>query len=109
MIAVLRGENVREQSRPGQAALDWTARRRGLHNRVAAAAAQLGTHMADDHEAGRNVVEYFGDIFAQLAQRAATLRAGLLLQAHAVLVLARKMFGKWAPRWLPPAEACTMP
>src|SRR6266542_1161831 len=75
VVTVLRGENVCEQSRPSQATLDGAGRRGCLHNRVAAAAAQLGTNMTDDDEAGWNVVEYFRDVLTQFAQCAATLRA----------------------------------
>ena len=88
-----------QQSRPGQAALNRAARRRRLHDHIATRAAQLGTHVADHLEAGRHVLQNLGDIFAELLQRAAALRAGLLLWLMG-LDLARQMLGQRTPRRL---------
>ena len=80
MIAELRGQHMSQQSRPGQAAIDRTARCWCLHDRIATRAAQLGANMADHLETGRNLFEHLGDILTQFLQCAAALRARLLLR-----------------------------
>ena len=55
--------------------------------------------MADDLEAGGNVLQHLGDIFAELGERAATLRADLLC-GRVRFDLPRKMLREWASRWL---------
>ena len=82
-----------QQPETGQATIDGAAGRRSLHDLVASRAAQLRTHVADDLEAGRNILKNLGDIFAELAQLTAAFRAGLFRR----LVcpgLARQMIGE---------------
>lgn len=76
MVAVLGHEHVRQQRRPGQAALDRAAGREGLEDALAAHAGELGPYMADDLEAAGHVLELLGDVLADLAQLAAALAAG---------------------------------
>jgi hypothetical protein len=64
IICILRHQNMGQQAGSGKSAVDRPARRRGLHNHVAAGAAHLGTHMADDLEAGWDILQHLGDIFA---------------------------------------------
>ena len=52
--------------------------------------------MANDEEAGGNVVEHFRDVLTQLLQCAATLRARLVRRLMH-LGDAQKMFGKRTP------------
>ena len=52
--------------------------------------------MADDDKAGRNVLQYLGDILAQLVQRAAAIRA-CLAGRKVRLYLSRQMFRQWTP------------
>ena len=99
MITVLRGENVGEQRRPSHAALNRAAGAGACTITSHPGAAQLGTHVTNHLEARRNPLQDLGDIFAQLAQRAAALGAGLLLRFMG-LDLARKMRGQRTPRRL---------
>lgn len=55
---------MRQQSRSGQAAIDRATGCGCLHDHIATRAAQLGTHVTNDLEAGRNPLQNFGDIFA---------------------------------------------
>jgi hypothetical protein len=50
---------------------------RRLHDGVAAAAGQLGAHMADHAEVGRRELELFGHVLVKWMQRATTCRAGV--------------------------------
>src|SRR6266567_912667 len=93
MVRKLRGEHMGEQSWTGQAAIDGTTRCRRLHYLVVSRAAQLRTHVADHLEAGRNPFQNLGDIFAELLQRAAALRAGWFRRCVGP-DLARQMLGK---------------
>ena len=76
MVGVLRDQHMREQARAGDAAIDGPRRGFGLNDFFAAAAAQLGAHMAHDLEARWNILQHLGDVFAELAQLAA-LGAGV--------------------------------
>jgi hypothetical protein len=79
MICILRDQHMGEQPRTCETTIDGARRRRCLHDPVAGIAAQLRTDMADDLEAGPHAFQHLGDIFAQLAQSAATVRAGLMV------------------------------
>src|SRR6266568_6136246 len=74
MIRELRGHDMGQQSRTRDASINRSRRRRSLHDNVASSAAQLGPHMANHLEVGGDVLEQFGNIFAELRQRATTLR-----------------------------------
>ena len=101
MIGILRHQHVRQQCRRGQAAVNGQAGSRGLHDTVAAAAGQLRTHVADDAEHCRHVIEHFGDILAQPVQRAAAFRTGA--GCGMFHRLARQIFGKRPARRLAPS------
>jgi hypothetical protein len=90
MIGILRYQNMGEQTRSREAAVDGSRRRRSLHDAIAGIAAQLRTHMADDLEAGPHVLQHLGHIFPQLAQPATTVRAGSVVR-HVRVDFARKM------------------
>ena len=76
MLAVLRGQHQGQQVRPGPAAGDRVRGGRRLADRLAAAAADLLPHVLDHLPAPRLALEALGDVLAQLAHRAAALRAG---------------------------------
>ena len=77
MIAELRDDHVREQTRASEASLDGTRGGRCLDHAVAASAGELRLHMPNDPEALRNVLELFGDVFAELTQLAAGVRTAV--------------------------------
>ena len=79
-----------EQPRSCETTIHGARRRRCLHDPVAGIAAQLRTDMADDLEAGPHPFPHLSDIFAQLAQSSATVRAGLMVR-HMGMDLAWQM------------------
>ena len=97
MIAVLRDQHMRQQSRPRQAALDRTTRRFRLHDAVALRAAQLRAHMTNHHETGGHVLQHLRHILAQLAQFALALRAHRFFRLVPA-GFARQMIGQGAAR-----------
>ncbi len=99
VIGILRHQHMRQQPRSGQATIDRAARRRLLHDAVAAAAAQLRPHLADHLEVRRHVLEHLGDVFAELPQRAAAIGAGFLLRRDGS-DFARQVLGQRPPRRL---------
>ena len=72
MVTVLGNQNMSQQTGPGQAALDRTARSRCLHDALAARTAELGPHIADHLKASRHPLQQFRDVLAQRAQPPAT-------------------------------------
>ena len=78
MVRILRYQNMRQQRRSGQAAIDRTARCRLLHDALTAAATQLRTNLPDHFEACRNVLQNLGNIFTQQPQFAAAIGAAFL-------------------------------
>ena len=100
VIAVLGHQHLRQQPRAGQAALNRPAGRVGLEDALAAHARQLGTHVADDLEAGRHVLELLGHVFVERTQLAAAFTALARPRSQAVGVmhpgLARQVHGQLA-------------
>jgi hypothetical protein len=93
-----------QQTRAGESAVDRPRRCRGLHDPVAGIAAQLGPHMADDLEAGPDILQHLGHIFAQFPQTATAVRTGVVA-GHVGMDFARKMLGQGAAerlRWSGP-------
>ena len=86
---------MREQTRAGKATFDGTRRSRRLHDPVAAIAAQLRPHMADDLEAGPDAFQHLGHILTELAQLAAAVGAAVVI-GHMGMDSARKMLREWA-------------
>src|ERR1700679_1755903 len=96
MIAKLGGEHVRQQARSGESTLDRPGGRGCLHDPVASGAAEPGTHMADNLEAGGQILKHLGDVFAELLQSAATGRA-TVFSGKMGMHLARQMVGQRPP------------
>src|ERR1700688_3887008 len=98
MIAVLGDQDVCEQPWAGEATLNRTARRQWLHDPLADRAGKLGPYMLDYFEVARHVLEHLGDILAEWAQLASTIRAraGVLVQD----LLAGKLGRQWPTSWL---------
>jgi hypothetical protein len=94
MVTIFRDEHMRKKCGSSDAALDRAARRRSFHDAIASRARKLRTHMADDLEALRDVLQLFADILSELTQLAAAVHAALTMRKvrHD---LARQMFGKW--------------
>lgn len=59
---------MREKTRSRETAIDRPRQCRCLHDAVARIAAQLRTNMTKHLEAGANVLQHLGHIFAELAQ-----------------------------------------
>ena len=93
MVGELRRQDMRQQARAGDAALNRPAWRRRLHDGVAAGARQLGAHMTDHAEAGRHELQLFRHVLAQRPQAATTGRTGIGRRRIDVLV-ARQMIGQ---------------
>jgi hypothetical protein len=83
---------VGEESRACKTTIDGARWRRCLHDPIAGIAAQLRTNMADHLEAGPHVFQHLGDIFAQDAELATAVRAGLMVR-HMSMDLAWQMLG----------------
>src|ERR1700721_1248705 len=66
---------MRQQRRSCQSAFDGTRRRWSLDHVLAGAAGKLGPHMANHLEALWDVLQLLADIFAELLQCAAAVRA----------------------------------
>ena len=68
MIGILREQHVPEQARSRESAINGPRGRPRLHDPVAGIAAQLGPYMAQNPEAGADVLQRLGHISAQFAQ-----------------------------------------
>ena len=90
MIGVVRHQHMSQQSGSGEPAINGPRRCRRLHDPVTGIAAQLRTHMAQHLEAGPDVLQHLGYVFAQLAEPAAAVGAGLMTR-HMGVNFARKM------------------
>lgn len=99
MIAVLAGQHVRQQPFSWPTPFDRTGRQvRDRHAFLAALADVLDPHVLADDEAGRNVVQLLGDLFAHPLFGPAALRTGQrLLRRMVFRPLARKMLGQRNP------------
>ena len=78
MIGILRYQYMCEQTRSREPTIDRPRWCRCLHDPVAGIAAQLGPHMTENLEAGPYVLQYLSHVFAQVAQTAAAVGAGLM-------------------------------
>jgi len=90
---------MREQSWSGESPVDGTRGRGSLHDPVAGVAAQLRPHMPDHLEAGANILQHLGYIFAELPQPAAAVGTRFVAGRMGV-DLARKMLGQRAAKRL---------
>ena len=97
VVRELRDENMCKQPWSSIRTRDRPRWGRGFNDSLAAAAAELRTHMADDLEALRHILEDLGDIFTELAQRAAAAWAAACL-GKMCLDFTRQMFGKRTAR-----------
>src|SRR5437899_3752948 len=80
MVAVLRHQHMRQQSRSRHAARDRTGGRFRLHDFVAARASELRTHRADHFETCRNPFQNLRNIFAQRLHLATAVRTSRFLR-----------------------------
>jgi hypothetical protein len=62
-MRILRYQNMSQQLRSSQAAIDGTTRRWLLHNPLAATATQLRTNLPDHFESRWYVLQHLGDVF----------------------------------------------
>ncbi len=67
VIGVFGNEHMRQESRAWPSALDRQKRHRHLHDCLAGAAGELGSHMPDHLERGRHILQNFRDVFAKPA------------------------------------------
>src|SRR5262249_25798083 len=68
MVRILRDQDMRQQTRSCQPARNRPTWGWSLHDPFATLAAQLGPHMTNHLKTRRHVLQYLGNIFAQLAQ-----------------------------------------
>jgi len=94
VIAILRNQNMSKQPGSCIGSRDRPGRRRCFDHRLTAATAELRPHMANDLEALGHILEHFGDIFAELSQRASTTGAAHIRSM--LLDLPRQMFRQGA-------------
>ncbi len=88
------------------AALDRPWRQRRLVERLASAAGQARAHDALHHEAAGDVLQFFGDIFAQPLEAAAAVRAALARRK--MHLLARQVVRQGAALRLPLRGGCRL-
>lgn len=94
MIAELRRQHMREQTWAGKPPFDRAGGRGRLHDPVVSRTAEPGAHMADDLEAGWQVLQHLGDILAQRLQHAAA-GGTVLLGGMMGMDFTRQMLGQW--------------
>jgi hypothetical protein len=80
MITVLRGEDVREKTGAGDAALNRSAGSGRLQDLRAARAGELRTNVPDDLEVLGDALEDLTHILPEVPKLAATARAGTILR-----------------------------
>jgi hypothetical protein len=93
VIGILRNQDVGEQSRAGETALDRARGRRELHNAFTFRARQLRAYVLDHPEARRNVIQNLRDVLANLAHRrpaVGTRARGRMFNAGARQVLRQR-------------------
>ena len=106
VIGVFCNQHVRQESRPGQPAVDGSRRRLGLHEPLAGCTAQLRANMANDLETGAYILQHLRDILAKCAQSASAIRTRIVA-GHVGMHLTRQMFGQWPARRLRGNRGCT--
>jgi hypothetical protein len=77
MIAELRHNYVCQQARSGETALNGTRGRRRLNHAITTRTGELRPHMPNHSEVLGDVLQLFGDIFPELAQLGAAVRAAV--------------------------------
>src|ERR1700722_8259300 len=77
MITVFRNEDMSQQARPSKTAFDRSRGCRRFDDAITAGAGELGSHVANDPEAVRDVLQLLGNIFSELAQLRAAIRAAI--------------------------------
>ena len=88
---------MRQQVRAGEAALNGPRWSRRFNNALALLAGKLRPHMTDNLERRRDALQLLGDVFAELAQRAAAIGAA---------VVSRKVRYDFARKMLRQRSAC---
>lgn len=79
MVGELGHDDLGQQSRPGDAALNRPAGRGALDDPVAAGTGPLAPHMAQHLEGGADDFELFRDVIAEMLEATATLHANHLV------------------------------
>lgn len=83
MVCILGYQHLCDQRFGGDAAFDDPCRHRSLKDRALARAITIARAPGDQHaEGGENSIKAFGDILANLVQRTAAARAGLILDIN---------------------------
>jgi hypothetical protein len=86
MVGILGDQHLSDERLGGDAAFDDARRRRSLDHRALAGPAAIAWPTRDQHaEGGRHDVEPFGDILADLVERAAAAGAGLVIDIDDLL------------------------
>ena len=93
MVAVFRDEDMRQQARTGKTAFDRPRGCRRFDDAITACAGELRPDVANDLEAVGDVLQLLGNIFAELAQLRAAIRAAIAfgnVRDHFSLEMCRK-------------------
>ena len=93
MVAVLRYQNMRQQTRSGHASGNGPARRGGLNDDVANRTGEFRANVRDDTETGGDVLKHFCHILAKFLEHSATVRAATIYR-QMLDRLARQMIGQ---------------
>jgi transposase InsO family protein len=99
VIAELRRQHVRKQSGARPATADWQGWCRRLGDRLAGPARELHTHMANDAERGRPIVQHLAHVLAETAEFW-TVAAVATAQG-----VSPKTVRKWRDRYVADGEA----
>ncbi len=82
VIGILADQDMGQKARPGAAALDGARRKRRLDEAFAAGAGQPGPDDPVHDEAAGDILEFFGDVFADPVQATATVGTGIGAEAE---------------------------
>ena len=94
MVTEFGDQNMREQPGAGHAAIDWPAGRDALHDAVTTGTGLLESPVTNHSPMPRYIVELLGNVLAEVAKCAATLRTARVVGLMNN-VFARQMFQKW--------------
>jgi len=105
MVAVFRDQDLGKESRSGEPTGNWPHGRWYLDDGLAIIAAPLRAHVTNDLEGRRHVLQYLGDILAEVGERATTVRAGAGRRMN--LLFPRQVLWQRLAGRLPPRRRCT--
>ncbi len=85
MIAVFPNQHVGQKARTGAPPLDRARWQRGLRERLTAGAGHARTYNPAGYKATGNIIQFLGNILADLAQGASTIATLITGRQHIIL------------------------